>query len=335
MNARFPTPCSLTPDMLETLCLRMGLHHAVSMPDIPLAGSPERSRDRMVIRTDQGCFVLEAFSPDQISHKQAMASILFHLHDLGLQPLLLPLKTAENHLLLKQNGFFFQITPYRPGEDLPRPAWVQDAWRGKAFATVILDLLEKRKAMDAFLAGKPKTFFARQPFNILAYISTLMHTLKTNNPTLYRELLPVQIWTEAILSPRLADIPVAFCHGDLHPMNVLWGKKEITHVIDWEFCGIKPEIHDLANLLGCLGSEDPMALQDALAETLLTSLVDARKISPEGWEALVPMVVAIRFCWLSEWLRKEDLSMIALESHYLRLLVSHSQDLHRLWHSLF
>ena len=55
-------------------------------------------------------------------------------------------------------------------------------------------------------------------------------------------------------------LPVSFCHGDFHPLNIIWSKDSIKAVIDWEFLGMKPEIYDAANLIGCIGIEDPQGL---------------------------------------------------------------------------
>ena len=60
-------------------------------------------------------------------------------------------------------------------------------------------------------------------------------------------------------------LPVCFCHGDPHAVNVIWGDGEIRGVIDWEFSGYKPELYDAALVLGCIGMEDPAALAGDMA----------------------------------------------------------------------
>jgi len=42
-------------------------------------------------------------------------------------------------------------------------------------------------------------------------------------------------------------------------------------------------------------------------------------------------VVALRFAWLSEWLRRDDVEMIALELDYMDLLIEHRGRLRSLW----
>jgi homoserine kinase type II len=42
---------------------------------------------------------------------------------------------------------------------------------------------------------------------------------------------------------------------------------------------------------------------------------------------LIEFVIAIRFAWLSEWLRHEDREMIALETDYMNLLADNADVL--------
>ena len=126
-------------------------------------------------------------------------------------------------------------------------------------------------------------------------------------------------------------MPVAFCHGDLHPLNVIWGPGDIRAVIDWEFCGLKPAVYDLANLIGCVGIEEPQALGGMLVHTAITRLMDEGALDENCWAHLPPFVVAVRLAWLSEWLRQRDGGMIELEHRYLRLLIDHQEALYDSW----
>jgi homoserine kinase type II len=42
-------------------------------------------------------------------------------------------------------------------------------------------------------------------------------------------------------------------------------------------------------------------------------------------------IVALRFAWLSEWLRKSDKEMIELEQVYMRLLIENKEQLVHSW----
>jgi homoserine kinase type II len=126
-------------------------------------------------------------------------------------------------------------------------------------------------------------------------------------------------------------MPVAFCHGDYHPMNVIWSADDIKCVIDWEFSGYKREIYDAANLIGCIGVEDPRSLTGELVKSFISDMKIARIISKISWKYLVEFIVALRFAWLSEWLRRKDTEMISLELDYMRVLIDNKNILQKTW----
>ncbi|TWI72265.1 homoserine kinase type II [Desulfobotulus alkaliphilus] len=323
MNAH-NQPSFMDIHTLKALCAHMDLGSCTPLPEICLAGSPERSQSRMAVETKKGIFVLERFSLNQGPRKNRIADLLFHLEALSVPHILPPLRDDRGRALIKKNAAFFQFTPYIKGKELPRPEYTRDGWRGEAFADFIRILLEKGPMIPVHA----------QAFNILAYIRELMQILKIRETRLHDRLHPLSEKIETRLAPLLEAVPLTLSHGDLHPVNAIFGEKELLYLIDWEFFGPKPDIHDTANLLGCLGSEDPMALQGPFVRDLLKKLRASGHISPAGWQALAPMVAAIRFCWLSEWLRKQDAEMIDLECDYLELLVSHEDALSGLWLSL-
>jgi homoserine kinase type II len=45
----------------------------------------------------------------------------------------------------------------------------------------------------------------------------------------------------------------------------------------------------------------------------------------------VEFIVALRFAWLSEWLRRKDSEMIGLELDYMRLLIDNKNSLQKAW----
>ena len=50
-----------------------------------------------------------------------------------------------------------------------------------------------------------------------------------------------------------------------------------------------------------------------------------------SWEHFQGLVLALRFAWLSEWLRKNDEEMIALELDYMELLIENETFLREKW----
>jgi len=50
-------------------------------------------------------------------------------------------------------------------------------------------------------------------------------------------------------------------------------------LIDWEFCGLRPEMYDAALVVGCLGMEDPRSLTGDLVK----NLPDGRDTLGKAW----------------------------------------------------
>ena len=142
-------------------------------------------------------------------------------------------------------------------------------------------------------------------------------------------MLPV-FWKK-ILCLAYEKLPVAFCHGDYHPLNIIWSADDIKCVIDWEFSGYKSEIYDAANLIGCVGVEDPQSLTGDLIKSFIADMKEAEIISKTSWKYLVEFIIALRFAWLSEWLRRSDTEMIRLELDYMRLLIENKRSLQKGW----
>ena len=101
---------------------------------------------------------------------------------------------------------------------------------------------------------------------------------------------------------------------------MIWGKDRILAAIDWEFCGPKCVLHDMALILGCVGSEDENALDGPFITAFLDTLRSCGLL--EGMlEAHLPTwTLALRTAWLAEWLRREDTDMIEFEIFYMTTL---------------
>ena len=84
-------------------------------------------------------------------------------------------------------------------------------------------------------------------------------------------------------------------------------------------------------MVGCLGVEHPSSLVGDLVTNLIAQVKAAGIFADISWDHFIEFVVALRFAWLSEWLRKEDREMIALELDYLELLIQNRDLLAREW----
>ena len=311
-------------DLLVAASRRWGINLVRLRPDLALAGSPERTVWRSVTEANDGrLFVLEKIPSRVYARKRRIAATLHRLVDHGLQQVVayLPDIDGEAIALINEGGWhgLWQLCPYVAGTPLKRPDYVMDEWRGNAAADFLIQ----------FQNICNDHHFARDeaPFSVVTYCRNLFATIADCHPELTAAYRPFMDHLEAHCFPIHDQLPMGFCHGDFHPLNNIWGRQDIRAVIDWEFCGIKPEIYDLANLLGCLGMEDPRGLTGPFADRLIHRLRKANIFSDASWNALPDLMLAIRFAWLSEWLRKNDRPMIRLEADYMTLLLRHRSTL--------
>jgi len=298
----------MTPERLGAAAALWGLTFECALPGIPMQGSPERCLDRMVIRADGVRYLLEELAPASVPRKMVMAGRLAHLAGHGL-PVAAPLPGPDGEYVQTAGGKPWQLSPFVQGVEPDRETYWQEAWRGEALARFLADM---RRAARSLEPDEP-------PFDLRAYTRRIASDTRRLHPAVHARLSPVF----TLVDDRLAEarnLPVVFSHGDPHPMNVIWGRESILAVIDWEFCGPKCTLHDMALVLGCVGSEDEDALGGdfamAFVETLRSEgLLDA------GLQAHLPAwTLALRTAWLAEWLRRGDTEMAEFEVFYMTTL---------------
>lgn len=311
-------------DRLKEIAAFWGITFKALRPRLIPAGSPERTLFRTVIQDDQGGrFVLERIPAAARYSKLRITRTLAFLFKRGLSNIV-PYRAGDNNQYhLQGNGALWQMSPFIPGIPLDRERYLYEGWRAAPLAHFLIDL---RRASE----GIPY-FSLEETFSLKSYILTLVCRMESHAPS----LLPRLRRTLAFLEQEFWDVhdrlPIAFCHGDYHPLNIVWGRREIRAVIDWEFAGPKPEIYDLANMVGCLGVEHPSSLKGDLVINLIGRLKTAGLYAEISWNSFTAFIVALRFAWLSEWLRKDDREMVGLELDYMDLLIQNRELLERNW----
>ena len=230
---------------------------------------------------------------------------------------------AEGRYIHACDGGLWQLSPFTDGVPLDRRRYLHEGWRAGLLSQFLIELKEKSRGLPYFSL--------ETQFSITAYIRTLISSIAENAPALMPRVGRALAFLEEEFMGVHDALPVGFCHGDYHPLNIIWGERDIRSVIDWEFAGIKPEIYDLANMIGCLGVEHPSSLVGDLVGNLIAQIKAAGLFAEISWDHFIEFVVALRFAWLSEWLRKEDREMIALELDYLDLLIQNRILLAREW----
>ncbi len=294
--------------------------------EIEIAGSPERCELRFVIECDDDrLYVLESIFDEDVDRKLKIIYFLEFLSRKGASRINPYMAAQGSEYIVPRGERFWQISPFIRGVPLDRPAYVLDRWRGKVLADFLVELREKSR-------GAPY-FSGRRVFSITDFIHRLLGEIKENEPGLRAEIQPAVDFLENGFMDVHDQLPTAFCHGDYHPLNIIWAEKAIEAVIDWEFLGYKPDIYDAANMIGCIGVENPEGLSGDLVKDFIGELKKSGIISPLSWEHLHDFVVAMRFAWLSEWLRNRDKEMIELEKVYMKLLLDNRETLKRAWES--
>jgi homoserine kinase type II len=301
-----------------------GLEFKRSLPDLPLAGSPDRSLFRTVIEDGEGRWlVLEEIRPATLDRKREIAGAVEFLAMGGLPGVFPCFRNRFNDFITEAAGGLWQIAPFVKGVGLKRPDYTHDAWRGRALARF---LGEMRGISSGTPFGDPS-----RPFSVAAFTRDFMGRMSRYNPEQARAVEPAFFYMEERFFPLSEQLPVAFCHGDCHPLNVIWGHDRIHAVIDWEFSGYKPEIYDAALILGCIGMEDPKSLAGPMALTFIEEIRTAECFDASVFALLPEFVLGLRFAWLSDWLRKKDDEMVELETDFIRLLLENLENLRRAW----
>ncbi|MEG6505887.1 phosphotransferase family protein [Nitratidesulfovibrio sp. 1201_IL3209] len=361
---------------------RFGITPRRLATEFPLPGSPERCLTRTAVQGDDGrLWMLERLAPAQVARREAMGDLLAQLADPAvsgpdlarLVPAYLPVDDASprnappdatpadaapkgsalRHVLAADtppHAGYWQLSPFVPGAEPPRPDYLDHAWRGRAVAALLLAL---HRAGDNLPAGLPPAPVPPLP----AFIAGLHEAVARRMPEAARRLHPVRDALEA-LPDVLAAQPVVLAHGDAHPLNLIWTPREdgddtppppatgplpagplaaLRGVIDWEFAGAQPVLYDAANCIGCVGFEHPSGLGRAFAAGFTATLregaeqYDLAGIPADTLRHLPLMVLASRFGWLSEWLRRSDRDMLDMELDYCDILLHHRHQLMEMW----
>ena len=292
--------------------------------NIPVQGSPERSIFRVVLEDEDGYFfVLEQISSKSLEHKRQIAGMLDFLAEKNITRIQ-PYRTSKKgQHVIKYKNDFWQIIPFIEGVALDREKYMYEKWRGRALAAFLIELSRKSKNLPFY--------DFRRVFSLKDYMYKLIREINLYNKDIKDKIKDIAVFLEKDFMPAYEKLPVAFCHGDYHPLNVIWSADDIKCVIDWEFTGYKSEIYDAANLIGCVGVVDPQGLTGDLVKSFIADTKKTKIISKASWKYLVEFIIALRFAWLSEWLRRKDVEMIGLELDYMWLLIDNKNILQKAW----
>lgn len=290
--------------------------------DIHIPGSPERCIHRTIIETsDNALWLLEQLTPSQQQRRERLGQLLHELSEQQVPYIPAFHTTPDGNFTQQDTDGVWQVSPFVHGIPLPQPEYVHDAWRGIAIANFITALQQ---------AGAHISLPQKTTPPLPEYISQLSAVIQEREPIVFRRIMQVIPYLNDLFS--LLDIlPMTISHGDLHPINIIWGENSINGVIDWEFAGEKSTLYDAANCIGCCGFENPDSLVQGLVPALVTQLYATGVLTKQNARYLSHMVLALRFAWLSEWLRRSDHEMLEMELDYMDILVRYRDALPKAW----
>lgn len=301
-----------------------GLARARLRDDLALAGSPERAVDRAAVEDAAGTvWVVNKHDLGQAPRKQEIAAAAAYFSR-RVPEVRSYLAFAPGSFVAEHGGAAWQISPFIEGVGLDRPAFAYEGWRGEALAGLLLRF--RRAALES--PGPPA---GSGELSLAAFVRDLAGKLSARRRPVFERVYPAILRLERALFPGLDRVPTAFSHGDFHPLNVIWSAAGINGLIDLEFCGPRPEIYDAALLVGCVGMEEPRSLAGELVGRFVGRLRAEAGYSNEAWEAFFDLVLALRFAWLSDWLRRDDREMVDLEAVYIGLLLTNRESLEKDW----
>ena len=280
---------------------------------LSIPGSPERASDRFVVKALGKQYIVEKHHFWNKERKTDIATNIRLLKDQGYEKCQPYLLSASDLTVEEYENRCWMVQPFVENDPLKRPDYLDNGEMGRNCA---ISLIELKNVDSSKLLDTVEGFCLKEHTeNLIAKIEGSPH-LKRNISKI------LSVISEKFL-PKLDYIDKTFCHGDLHPMNILWKGGDVKTVIDWEFSGFRHEFTDVANLIGCLGFEHPTAFKRDFYLNLMDELDKNDYFSKEIRENLVLFVFGFRFsAWLNEWHKKNDRKMIELELDYLEILIN-------------
>lgn len=284
--------------------------------DLLIAGSPARSARRAALECQSGlCLVLEAISANHRPRREFQCEALHFLSQAQVSFIHPWEKTLKGTWGTVYDGLFWLVRPFVPGVQLPRETYGADSWRGELAARFLTEMARVSQLPE--MPGHD----SQQAFFLNRYIRALLPHIRQRCPALEKDLQPILDKLHDFLEIE-ESLGLSFAHGDFHPGNIIWGEPQtINSVIDWEFCGWKNACYDAANLLGCLGMDEPALLTGPMAMAFIDGMRPLILQNENTWHFLPETIAALRFAWLREWVFRSDTDLIRQELDFIWLIL--------------
>ena len=84
-------------------------------------------------------------------------------------------------------------------------------------------------------------------------------------------------------------------------------------------------------MVGAVGFKNPDALIESFTCRFVGRLRDEARLDSLAWEIFFDLVIAIRFNWLTEWIRTNNENARDMEMLYMNLLTAQKDYIRKKW----
>ncbi len=277
-------------------------------------GAPSRSADRVVV-TDKNDekFIVEKHHFWNMGKKVKIAENINLLHSNGFEECSPYIDSVQGLSVIEFENRCWMVQKFIDHDKLHRPDYLDDGLKGKAAAETLLKMYE--------ISSNLKMNDSIDPFSLAEHTLKTVKKIRHIHPEISAKTLDVLNIIEYSFVHLIEKMPVVFCHGDYHPLNILWDGNNVKKVIDWEFSGYRPILTDIANIIGCAGFENVSAFNRDFVRNFLEVIKNSGFLSDILFEKITLFTLGFRFSgWLNEWINDKDGAMIQREIKYLNLL---------------
>lgn len=284
-----------------------------------------RTIKKIIFETkDNNLYILEQIAFERYKRKKEVIEYLNGFKKLGIKKIEEYIKSESKEYIIEYKLRYWQLRKYVEGDLLKRPEYIFDGEKGRLMGEFLIDFYHRTKNLKK---SENETYF-----NLKEMFYDVKKRMERSSLEIFKKLKDVSNYLELNFLNKYESLPLKLCHGDYHPLNLIWKGRSIEKVIDWEFVSWKVEAYDIANLIGCVGMENPVAFFEIFLKEFMLTLKRDSNISEKSWESLLELIITVRYAgWISLWLKNKDEDMIELEVKYIKLIFENRDKIKRVW----
>jgi len=277
-------------------------------------GAPSRSADRVVV-TDKNNekFIVEKHHFWNMDKKLKIAENISFLHSNGFEECSPYIDSVQGMPVIELENRCWMVQKFIHHDILQRPNYLDDGLKGANAALSLIRMCD--------VSNNIKMNDTDSGFSLWEHTAKTVENIMHIHPEILSKIPHVIDIVEHCFKDLIEQMPIAFCHGDYHPLNILWIGDNVEKVIDWEFSGYRPELTDVANIIGCAGFEKENGFSRDFVKKFLEVIENSHCFKRYDFKEIIVFVIGFRFSgWLNEWIKDKDGAMVQRETEYLNFL---------------